>query len=407
MAAEKLYKWLNFTALGMRLFVTTMPTGDKRLVMMGGNKYPAQMKRLGFNLLGGLWLRRDIKIDFAMVRREFPDAPGLPRVFSQEMKRGDIVRVMRDKLAPAADEIEAKISLNKAIPLGLNYLGQEVFEGKDGRFIRQQQKAVVRESDNMHSLFLRAVTEDDLELCADGLVASLMEGRIYRTDDVNRFAEIIYGKPTPEKAPEMSKLHSAISHALARRMLTEKADTLDDKFSLALKLHEGLPPVTSEHVERVVTLPMGVIAQVLIGEVAIQNGSIIRMPNIGNGAFLSTIRGATIQNVNGDNNHTLAELSGNSFTQLSKTIKHDVALENIGYQKLDKEISVDGLKVSRSDHLEIIESLNNRNDIGRSVFSFRAPAKHGEIDEDTTRLISWVSARYLIDGLAQMDSHFF
>lgn len=73
----------------------------------------------------------------------------------------------------------------------MNYRGQMVFLGEDGRFIQGPAQQIIREADSRGATFLYGATAEDLALCADGLVREIAGGKVLRFDDLKRFSSIV------------------------------------------------------------------------------------------------------------------------------------------------------------------------------------------------------------------------
>lgn len=415
--AIKTRRWPDLSMYGMRLVSVKLPTGEWRLLMMGGDKFPTQVQRLGFRKQGGVWLKGNANITMDELRAHFKRVQ-----VHAALPETDIYRVMTPKNQPnlntsevtqdTQEEIDANLATKTATPIGINHLGQEVFIGPDGRFIRSGDGKVVTMTERgmTPAMFLRAVDDSDLELCADAMVMQIMEGVVYRDEDLELFATRIFDKDLEACAPDMPGFHQAINHALARRMLSDSKDTGRNAYNLALKLHEGLPPLTQELSEKIVTLPVGVVAQRLAG---FAPGKLIYVPTIANGAMLSSAPDDTnvITNEVFDLSSTVLNPSF-SIRSLDTNFgevhpMHDISIVNFPHEIAEQELNILGSKVSRLDHASVMNMMNSRATDGRSVILLKAGKKSGEIDFDTKRLLTWISARNNIEGFIELDGSLF
>lgn len=378
--------WPNLSRHGMRMVVATLPSGDRRMVMIGGDKYPDELKSLGFDRKNGFWMRRDLNSSVSDFIRDV--LVKFKQGYRQDVLRSEITHIMRPVAKPTEEELRTKIEFNKANPLGFNANGQEVFEGAEGRFIRSEGSAVLSEEKAPASQYLRAETDQDLDLCADGLIQGLLKGRVYRTEDITTFGKTIFGHEIDPGSDEYNRYHRAIGSALSRHMDANVTSPDIPAYSLAMRLHEGLPPVSGEFAERIVTLPMGVAAQLIVGA---DKAESLLVPDVGNGAFTSSANDSSILVGKGEGGWD----------------RHDATLANLSYGELEEPIDFAGTKISRGDHVDLIRMLEHRSNTGKSVFFLKDIGKHGQVDDDTKKLLAWVSARFEIEGLAQMDSHLF
>lgn len=399
-------RWPDLSMYGLRLISTKLPSGDWRLVLLGGDKYPSASQRLGFKKKSGLWIRHHHEITANELRDVFKQF----RV--KEMPESDIYRILRPKSRVATqEEVRANIAVNMATPIGTNHLGQEVFHGADGRFIKTGEGKVVNmsEASMSPSIFLRAISAEDLEECADALVMTISRGEVYREEDIDRFADYIFdGKPEDSEA-KLSALHVAINHALGRKMSYEFHDAGRNSFNLALKLHEGLPPLSQDLAEYITPLPVGIVAQRLAG---ITRESVIFSPVVGNGALLSSL-GENIKVLTLDDPETSSQVlrSDVELYSIAETegeqVPHSIMLANFPAEPLDEHFNSYGTKVYRGDHLKVMRYMSAREKHGKSVFLLKAGNVPGEVDQDTKLLLSWMSARYQIEAYVELDGSLF
>lgn len=426
----KTIRWPDLSMYGMRLVVVRIPTGEWRLLMMGGDKQPQRLQRIGFRKTSGIWLRDSASITMGELSSVFKNV----KVFDS-IPEADVYRIMRPKARPAdavdQEELLANIASRMAMPIGINHLGQEVLIGPDGRFIRTSEGKVVTMSERgmTPAIFLRAESDEDLEHCADALVLQIDRGMVFRHEDIGIFATHIFDAPLSECAPKLNAMHDAINHALSRKMHAEVQDAGRNAFNLAIKLHEGLPPLTRELSEFITPLPVGVIAQRLAGATG---ESKIYSPSIGNGSMISSVPpGARIFS-NDDakqaiRNGVLFDMVGSGGVvgkdseagslpndsiipgnlDANAIPEHDIFLANLPYSPLESETNAFGTKVFRQDHADIMESLSRRSKDGKSVFLLRSGDVPGEIDPDTKRLLTWISARFQVEGFAELDGSLF
>lgn len=375
--------WPDLSKYDMRMVIATLPSGDRRLLMVGGDQYPNEVKSLGFTEVNGYWLRKDMNVPINEFVRSVVSV--FPKAYRRDMPRSEIMHIVRVANAPTDKEIQTKIDLSKAIPIGFNYKGLEVLEGADGRFIRSEGKTVLSEEKEPPAFFLRAQTDEDLDLCSDGIIQGILKGRVYRVEDIALLGQNIFGEELVDGSEKYEKYHGAIGRSLSRYIEANTASADVTAYSLAMRLHEGLPPVSGEHAEKIVTMPMGIVSQLIVNS---SKSKHVLVPSIGNGSFISAVKEGTVH-----------------YSDTDGYARHDSTMANLPYGELEEVLDFAGTSISRSDHAEVMRMLDARTAKGKSVFFFQANTR--EADEDTKKLLAWISARFNIEGFSHLDSHMF
>lgn len=400
---KDLILWPDLSGYGIVLGSLKLPSGEERLVLIDeSGRFEKIAPRIGFvkTRWDGVYSRNGGKINASQLMAVFP------RVKTVRLSRDEIRRSVARRIIRKTEESEAGLSMDAAMKqsrfLGLNHIGQEVFEGEGGRFIRNLDAGgnVLLEKDDTPALFLRAPDDQSLRLCAEGLIHEIMAGRILRSDNLTRFLNAVYpdrglltdGHDQPEV---LNKVNAAIESAIINRLAKEASIPDRHAFGVALRLHEGQPVRFQSDGELMTPAPIGVVMQKLLGEGASATDAIIYdNSEQQNHAFL-------LQN---------GKIVGKKevFGSLSRLdVRADLprfALVGAFAKKTPREVEVSGLRTYRADHLAVVEALRARADDGRAVFAITAE-KAGKAEGSFRRLIDWVGRRYKIDAIVDIDSN--
>lgn len=404
-----LMPWPDFSMYGMRLVCVKIPNGQMRLMMMGGDKSPSRLRALGFSNASGLWLRKETKIGLPFIKTMFS------QVKAHAIPPHDVYRIMRPISQDAnvevsrevAQEVAQEVAAMTANPIGINLLDEQVYQGAEGRFVRSND-GVIENMDEKSSggRYLRAATDEDLQYCMDALVRRIVNGEVIRDEVMAKYAEHIFDVSSDNIEPFMDGFHEALNSSLMRRMIEDTSDSGRNAFNLALKLHEGLPPLTESFAESIVPMPIGVVMQRLSS--LSEGTSRIYAPSVGNGAMLTGLpEGSVIITHNNPEDVRRNVRPGIDVEQSESIPVHNMWISNLTYGELSKPVSVMGYQISRSDHLEVVQSLQKRGSNGRSVFMLKATGETGEPDLETRRLLQWISAKYNIEAAVEMDGSLF
>jgi hypothetical protein len=277
-------------------------TGGSRLFLFKlSNKSPKwrqAISTLGFKeTTSGRFLYLDVppktKIRVETFRAVFPSAV----IAQMPMDKFHIDTSPKASARPSgdadSDELRRSVSteLAGAKRLGRNADGDEVYLGGGGRFIyRPQQEgrqaALLDESALKDSLrphlFLRAPDAASLDLCADGMVRSMLSGEVQRADDLRRFIFAVTGRPEAQQTEQdVDSAHEVIDAAVIRQVRGAHA-TANDAYGDSTRLYENAPPYTGKRRGNgAMPGPLSVIAQRLLGDTA--NKSVV-YPNAFDGA---------------------------------------------------------------------------------------------------------------------------
>ena len=417
---------LNAQAPEIRMVATRKAWGVVRLQVVGCEQLtPAQrdgLSRLGFykpNLArGDVLVRKDTRITLGQIRGVFPEAAAV--LMPQELVAH--VAPIRASAKDDADEaiIAAKLDELTVLPVGTNHDGVPVFEGDEGRYlVLADGRREIEAASTRGARFLRADTEGDLALCADGFVNEIAGGRNMRMSDLVKFGAVI-SDMTPEQiqtSPRLRDVQEAVEAALVRRVRLEAPGGTQVAYEASKRLLAGQPTFgartsTSVMLQQYSTpLPMAVAAQVALGDT---RGRTVLEPTVGHGSLLSTIDARQVVGLDLDpkrlgnlavGRQDMVIEQGDAtrvdFTELNGGEQFDQVICNPPFGALDKPISWSGLKVRRLDHLVLLRSLAARKDDGVGVYIIGADSyvdtKAGHVTGASRYLFNWLADHYHLD----------
>lgn len=431
-AADKLVKWVRLNAASdpdLRLVRVAFPSGTKRLVLVGSKKADddvellLKLQAIGFyKSRSGFMVRDDLSFSLFQLQLAFPKAA------SAQVPVNDVIRIMpaaHDEIvAPEAPDeaVATNNAIMTAIPLGLNHLGQTVYAGEDGRFIADLKNHIIREEDvRSPAAFLYARSSDDMALCAEGFVREIANGKVCRFDDLKRFASIVTEYPEAEiiHTPLMRQVQESVEAALVRNLRRNSRDLGRSAYNLAIRMEEGQPPLNARTSDSMTLqqfstpLPISVVTQRILGRTS---GKSVLEPTIGNGSLVSTLNdanvfgfdldGERIENVARDRKDAVlaqGDATQMVFQEKNNGEKFDIVISNPPFGGLPSSKTIEGLKVTRIDHLILMRSLLARKDDGLAVYIIGADSyldsKAGQISGGSRYLFNWLEDHYKVDAV--------
>lgn len=430
--SDKLVKWVKLNAASdpdLRLVRVAFPSGTKRLVLVGSKKADddpellQKLQAIGFyKTRSGFMVRDDLSFSLSQLQRAFPKAG------SAQIPVNDVIRIMpatHDAIvAPeASDEaVATNNAVMAAIPLGLNHLGQAVYVGEDGRFIADFKNHIIREADvRSPAAFLYARSSDDMALCADGFVREIANGKVCRFDDLKRFASTVTEYPEAEilHTPLMRQAQEAVEAALVRNLRHNSRDLGRGSYNLAIRMEEGQPPLNARTSDSMTLqqfstpLPIGLVTQRILGPTS---GKSVLEPTIGNGSLVSMLNDANvfgfdldkdrIDNVARDRKDAVlaqGDATQMVFQEKNNGEKFDIVISNPPFGGLPSSKTIEGLKVTRIDHLILMRSLLARKDDGLAVYIIGADSyldsKSGQVAGGSRYLFNWLEDHYQVEAV--------
>lgn len=434
---KNLVNWIQLNAADpeTRLVAVRFPSGTKRLVLVSaGDVNDAQLKALtemGFyRSRSGFLVRDDLRFTLPAIRRAFPKATPV------KVPMNYVTRIMPSAAPVAVDALPAEgaVAVNNAVmsarPLGVNYKGQTVYQGEDGRFINDVKNQIIREAEaRSGATFLYASTPEDMALCADGFVQEIAGGKVFRFDDLKRFASVITEHPETEVAqtPLLRQVQEAIESGLVRHMRRHVNASINRAtYNLAIRLEEGQPPLAARTSDSVTLqqystpLPISLAVQRIFGST---EGKTVLEPTIGNASLVCAMPDAAIigydlderrlENVRRDRKDAqvqLGDATSIDFRELNGGKPFDLVVSNPPFGGLQTSRTMQGLKLTRIDHLILMRSLLARKDDGLAVYIIGADsylnAKAGQVAGGSRYLFNWLADHYQVD-VVEVDGGLF
>lgn len=297
-----------------------------------------------------------------------------------------------------AGPVDVASAMRQTRLLGLNHLGQSVYESGDGfRFVKDDSGEVSSKESQIRpdAVYLRASTETDastgdaLQLCAQGLVLEIERGKNLHSEDFVRYIEAALGAG----ASQVPALVSAFQYEIDGAMLAAASrGSQPDKqtFDVALQLHDGRPSFWRPAGTLPTPLPIAVALQSIVQEA------------------LDGFEGAKVIDISsGGRDHSWL-IDGSIACKQAELEPHRFALGGIfgsplNLEQSGKAMEDHGIRVTRADHLAILNALKIREDNGQSAFIIAGDRVAGAVAPDMRRLLSHVGARYEIKGLVDID----
>lgn len=399
-------RWIDLSDYKVELVAFKFPDGVQRLVLSGatGAYELAIVRQLGFQkTTAGSFVRDGLRVTLAEIQKVFPKA----RV--TEMARNRVIRMASDK-DQRANRIAEEILLRQAQPLGVNHLGQEVFQGVMGRFVRSgTDGGLIREGQAASpAVFLRADSDEALALCAQGFVDQMIRGRSMKRGDFEAFVRTVFGiNSIPRMDPRPARVNQAIELAMAKRWLAESAAPDRHAFGVAVRLHEA-QPLREQSVRRE-QVPLPIVAAVA----AIASAG--RPPKVGvvqpgNSAIVA---GIPVEQV-------LVSEPDAAYRASSERVDAPNAVEaSLEAGSVPVSISmapgrsipgntVNGVFINRNDHLGAMHALAARVAQGRSVIVLSADSgQDGQAGSvvGSRDFLNWVYQNYEVEGLVEVEGN--
>lgn len=417
-------RWVQLNAADgeLAIRVMTFPTGRKRLVIVGHHSLSQdqiqQLAGLGFTTTrSGILVREKLAFDLAEIRRIFPAVE--VREMPMAIIHGQIHESGADGDRPDGSTV-IRATVKTARPLGQNYRGQMVYQGEDERFIRRGGKEPQTETSlksGSGAAFLYGRTEEDLALCADGFVGEIAGGRFMRFEDLRKAAAVVSETPEDQViyTPHMRQYQEAVEASLVRYLRKHGSRNSTAGYELARRLEEGQPnfqartsgSVTKQQYST--PLSMSAAAQRILGSV---EGKSVLEPTIGNASLVSLLHDAKVVGVDLDPRRVAQAVAGNpdarivegdattvDFLALNDGKPFDAVIANPPFGGLKAPLMMQGLRVSRLDHLVLMRALEARSDTGVGVFIIGADSaiKSGHVSGGSRYLFNWLADHYETD----------
>lgn len=423
MSDNKTRRWPNLSSYGVTLGIIEFAGSKSRLVFADETgKYGHIARNLAFQRTRwpGLWVRDDTRVEPSTFR------PAFPLVKVEERSNEDIANEIRIRIEAKIDEsrqqqlpgfslsseylvgvqrgprvfnekgeildLPAMSIVSDATLLGLNYMGEDVFQARDGkRFIRVStdqdspiimEGARIEQTDDVAGRYMRGNTPRSLSLAADGFVRAMAEGRIARVEDFATFFRAVNEREMADQDIDIGRIAREIDGARVRRLSSLARNPDADVFGAALRLHEAAQYYNIV-ADKMTPLPVGVMMQHIAA--TMPEGSTVRIGNASNGEF-----GIFVDGVGG------FKLADAGQTQ-------DILLSAYPATPMERSFEVLGTAVSRLDHAEVLKSLEQMSENGLGIFVIGGDNVPGRIGPSSRRFLDALATHYKIEGIVDMD----
>ncbi|MFJ1470234.1 strawberry notch-like NTP hydrolase domain-containing protein [Massilia orientalis] len=192
------------------------------------------------------------------------------------------------KLSP--QEIAITAAMRVAAPIGMNLMGNRVFERPEGsRFLVDAEGQRVEEG-AMPAAFLLRADETNLVSCVRGFIAGLMAGSHADVADVNRFVDVLYGRGASLDRLKVEEVAQTIEVEMANRVLERHELAGDAAYREAQLLYENSPSYAGpQKGAGAIPLPAAVAAQELVRAFGGEGQIPIYIPQLNDGTVASLL----------------------------------------------------------------------------------------------------------------------
>lgn len=324
--------------------------------------------------------------------------------------------------------------IRKVEMIGLNHLGEEVFQSSGHRYVidrdgKQHTEPKELGSEEMpYSRFLYAKERHDVHKIADGFVRRMTLGAAMRPMDIRKIVNVMRNKRgyAPETDPALRKMQEAVEAAAQRRLKNELTESFAQNptgkaaFDFAHKIHVNQPTAAFRTGESVTfdqystPLPMSLAAQSIFPSL---EGKSILEPTIGNGSLVmaapesATVYGVEIDKSRHDRALLIAPQAKILCADYLQTNamplgqKADLVISNPPFSGLGKPVLFDGMKVGRKDYLIACKALAERKDEGVGVFIVGSDYDNmNKKNLGSVNKTSQVFLKYLSDNYELLDA---
>jgi hypothetical protein len=335
-------------------------------------------------------------------------APVWPNATFAEMRREDVVldlnagrRTRESQETRTQEESAVATEVGEVVRLGRNSDGDEVFLSPLGRYIKNDKGNVYEGGALLNpALFLRASDEEQMRLCADGFVHSMVIGEAQHSEDFSRFMRAITDVDGDHPVAMRDRAIASIE-AAALRFLGRLYETAQDAYGDAARLYEFMPPfMGADRGKGAMPLPLSVMAQRLLGDTTDKT---VLYPNAFDGASFAFLpQGSRIRAFRGSKD--LSTL-GVGREDVEWADSFDPAREQAGdamFINADPGRAANG---SRSDYADVLTSLRVLNPGGRAVIVLASDESEapGVIGPVSRGFYDTISRRYQIEAAFEIS----
>jgi predicted RNA methylase len=442
--------WVDLSKIGLTMGSWQDPNDPEKslplAIVDSTGAWDVQIRTMGFRPMegvkaDGIYVRSDTAINATMLNESF----GRENVRFVKGPREHFDQQFREAFR-ARTQQNAQVMLAQKRAIGLNHLGEVVFEAPLGRFIVRARddgrSAILREGVGDPAEFLRADSRESLQKIAFGFVSRI----VVRNDNLRR--EHLKNLVEATNVGDFSMrdyqeaIEIAVNDVFAQRvreaqLLAPGAHPLA-VFDVANRLYVGMPELKVRTANSIANqqystpVPMSALAQAMLGRPADFAGASVLEPTIGNGSLVALLAagreeapGLTIYGCEIDPERVEAAQSiadqvhlGDATTmnfrrEFGLEDGFDFVIANPPFGSMDEVRKVDlpagglteSMDIQRVDHYLLLQALNARKPEGRAVFITGADtaARPGEIRGRSKSLLNYLHDHYHVEGVVDIS----
>ncbi len=312
------------------------------------------------------------------------------------------------QVAPKNAPLEMKPPLRT---LGMNKNGNEVLLDAAGqRWAKNDKGGYFAEAESPHTgpgLFLRAVDDASLAMCAEGFVEEAFRDQTLREGDFTKFLATIHDAPASAGDANYEAGRVAVEAASARLLVRKSQKALAKAFNIGAKVHSHLAFLSDGKAAQPngLTPPIAIVAQGLIGTEATLKGKRVHIRNPGYGHAFGLLPLAAELGFSGvfdavPARQTLA-INGLTASTVGINVACDAQIADFR-RTVGKPARTSAGPLTRVDLVDALAMLPARAQDGNTAFVLDAPVDDGERQEfDVFR--DHVAQHYSFDGEAHID----
>jgi hypothetical protein len=444
--------WVDLSKLGLFMGWHKDPHDPSKSLPLAmvdvHNAHDKALRTLGFKPMegartAGIYVRDNASLTAPMLREAF----GSEHVKFVKGARDGFLKTFQTKFREKTN-VNAKVAFAQRRMLGINHLGESVFESSLGREIVRTAaglpRRVVEEADS-GAEFLRARDKSDLAKVVAGFLQRITRrGETLRRADLKELIVLSNdGDFSPRDYQEAveAEANALFSIEIQKAGAAEAANSLA-AYDVAERIYHGLPELRERTANSIVNqqystpLPMAVLAQALLMAGAARHGATVLDPTIGNANLVSLlaaqrdngagfeIYGAEIDPARVEaaqrvaNAVVLGDATQINFRrEFCQPDGFDLVIANPPFGSMDSREAVQlppgsavpTMDIRRLDQFLMLNALHARKDSGRAVFITGADnvIRAGEVLGTSKHLLAYLYDHYDIESVVDVSGELY
>ena len=303
--------------------------------------------------------------------------------------------------------------------LGENSLGHKVYSNENGvRYIQPSIGEPLYENETAMSsaAFLRGDTFRSLTSIADAFVKSLKNGTRYTSDDFLNFSKSVFNDAGLTLEDErLKQFYALIETAITKSVINDtksNGNLLNEIYKKTQDIQENILFLGDIH-NNFIPSPIATSIHRMIGMEDFKDKKIVLSGIESSNLFSympnnSDITVFTENNfAEGLNDYNITNRKKIKINQELPSFKDaDVSIMNVQPKLSTTELSVDNFKTHREDFINVIKSLNERKDNGKSAIILKHKITEND-KEEIKRFVDFLSQNYHVDGVTDISGDLF